>query len=204
MPRDATLTRERLVRAAQRRFARDGVAGARLADVVRDAGQSNDSAVGYHFGSREGLLRAVVDQHMATMESSRARTLEALGSADVMTVVRLVVEPTAALLGTPGGRDFLRITEQLAGSAGVRRGEPAGVLRGTALSAQLDRLEELLVARMPRRLARERVAALVRFLTASLAERARNREHQPRQGVGHDRYVAELVAMLAGAMTAIS
>jgi AcrR family transcriptional regulator len=202
VPRDATLTRQRLVRAGERRFARDGVTAARLSDVVREAGQGNDSAVGYHFGSREGLLRAIVERHLAEMEAERADTLEHLAEASLQEVVSMVVVPTARLLATPEGRDFLRITEQLAGLAGVRAGVPAEAIRGTALAAQLTRLEGLLAGPLTRALARERVAALVRFLTASLAERARGVESGRRQQVGHHRYVADLVAMLAAAMAA--
>ena len=69
MPRDATDTREALIRAGERRFAADGIAGARLADIVRDAGQGNDSAVGLQLlddvdlvrVSRERLVDGVVD-----------------------------------------------------------------------------------------------------------------------------------------------
>jgi AcrR family transcriptional regulator len=202
MPRDATRTREALLRAAERRFARDGVAGARMSDVVRDAGQRNDSAVGYHFGSREGLLRALVDRHLAVMEETRAAAAGQLASADLATLVALVVEPTAALLATPAGRDFLRITEQLAAYAGVRTGRPALALRGTVLADQLAALETCLTARMSRPRARERVAAMVTFLTASLAERARSVESGRRQALSHRRYVAELVTMLTGALDA--
>ena len=71
MARDATRTRSRLLRAGEQRFARDGVSGARMSDVVRDAGQANDSAVGYHFGSRQGLLEAIVAKHVAAMDERR-------------------------------------------------------------------------------------------------------------------------------------
>jgi AcrR family transcriptional regulator len=202
MPRDATRTREALLRAAERRFARDGVAGARMSDVVRDAGQRNDSAVGYHFGSREGMLRAIVARHLATMEAGRATSAGRLADADLRTIVGFVVEPTAALLASPSGRDFLRITEQLAAYAGVRTGRPALAIRGTVLADQLAALEARLEERMPRPMARERVAALVTFLTASLAERARSVETGRRPVLSHRRYVAELVTMLTGALDA--
>jgi AcrR family transcriptional regulator len=202
MPRDATRTREALIRAAERRFARDGIAGARMRDILDEARQGNDSAVGYHFGSRDGLLRAIVERHLATMEELRAASTEDLAGADLATLVRLVVEPTAALLRTPPGRDFLRITGQLAAHSGVRSGRPALAIRGTVLAAQLDALQRRLEERMPRREARERAAALVTFLTASLAERARSVESGRRQTLSHRRYVSELVRMLTGALAA--
>lgn len=199
MARDATQTRARLIRAGERRFARDGVAGAKLSDIVRDAGQRNDSAVGYHFGSREGLLVAIVAQHMSTMEERR----QVPGpDADLATVVRAIVEPTASLLGTEEGRDFLRIMEQLAGWSGVATGTPNDVLVGTTVGRQLDQLEALLLPRLGRLLARESIALMVTFLTAALAERARSRDAGIRQRLGHDRFVDRLCAVLASGLAA--
>jgi AcrR family transcriptional regulator len=197
--RDATQTRARLLRAGEKRFARDGVAGAKLSDVVRDAGQRNDSAVGYHFGSRQGLLAEIVAKHMAVMEEKRE--VPAPG-ADLVEVVRLIVAPTADLLGTEDGRDFLRIIEQLAGWSGVGTGHPNEVLSGTVIGAQLDRLHGLLEPPLGTTLARERIALLVTFLTAALAERARAREEGTRQRLGHERFVHHLVNVLSGGLSA--
>jgi AcrR family transcriptional regulator len=197
--RDATQTRARLLRAGEVRFARDGVAGAKLSDVVRDAGQRNDSAVGYHFGSRQGLLVAIVAKHMAEMEQHRT-VPEA--DADLTEVVHAVVAPTAALLATEEGRDFLRIMEQLAGWSGLGTGRPNEVLTGTVIGAQLERLSDLLEPGLGTGLTRERIALLVTFLTAALAERARAREAGARQRLGHERFVQHLVNVLSGALSA--
>lgn len=202
MPRDATATRERLLRAAERRFAVDGVAGARMSDVVRDAGQANDAAVSYHFGSREGLLREVVDRHVSAMEAVRARQGIDADGADVLALIRAIVVPTAALLRTAEGRDFLRIVEQLAAFSGVRRGRIAARIEGSVLAVQLGRLEELVAATQGRPIARERLGGLVTFLSAGLAERARFLETGRRPALAHARYVEQLVAMLAAAMEA--
>jgi len=189
-----------LIRAAERRFAIDGVNGAKTADIVRDAGQRNDSAIGYHFGSRQGLLEEIIDRHMDTMEAVRQASLGTLAQAQHAEVVRAVVAPTAELLRSDEGRDFLRIAQQLADWAGVRTGRPAVPIQGTAIAAQLARLEELLLQDLPRTVARERVAALVTFLTGSLAERARSIDAGRRQPLSHERYVDNLTAMLAAAI----
>jgi AcrR family transcriptional regulator len=197
--RDATQTRARLLRAGERRFARDGVGGAKLSDIVRDAGQRNDSAVGYHFGSREGLLAAIVDKHMALMEADRA--VPAAG-AGVIAVVRAIVVPTAARLRTEDGRDFLRIIEQLAPWSGIGTGHPNQVLSGTVLGTQLASLQVVLEPRLGTILARERSALLVTFLTAALAQRARSREEGTRQRLNHERFVDHLVNVLSGGLSA--
>jgi AcrR family transcriptional regulator len=198
MARDATQTRARLIRAAERRFAREGVAGARLSDIVRDAGQANESAVSYHFGSRDGLLDAIVAQHMAVMEAYRTPP----SSSDLADLVREAVVPTARLLTTDHGRDFLRIIDQLAGYSGIGARAFAEPLRGTILERQLVALQEHLRPRLGRRVADARVATMVLFLTGSLAERARSLGPGGKTTLGHDRYVEELVLMLTGALAA--
>lgn len=199
MARDATQTRARLIRAGEQRFARDGVGGAKLSDVVRDAGQRNDSAIGYHFGSRQGLLVAIVTKHMAEMERHRVVPPE---GADLRAVVGAIVGPTAELLATEDGRDFLRIMDQLAAWSGVGTTTPNEVLTGTVIGEQLRLLLQLLEARIEPALARERVALLVTFLTAALAERARSREAGTRQRLNHERFVEHLVNVLSGALGA--
>ncbi|MCW2784580.1 MAG: TetR/AcrR family transcriptional regulator, partial [Marmoricola sp.] len=186
MARDATQTRARLIRAGERRFARDGVAGARLSEIVREAGQRNDSAVGYHFGSRQGLLAAIVAKHMEAMEAHR-RVPD--GDAGLVEVVEAIVVPTAALLATDEGRDFLRIMVQLAPWSGLGSGHPNEVLAGTLIGDQLALLDRHLVPVLGRTVARERTALLVTFLTAALAERARAREAGARQRLNHDHFV---------------
>lgn len=199
MARDATLTRARLIRAGERRFARDGVAGARLSDIVRDAGQANDSAVNYHFGSRQGLLAAIAERHVAAMDAKR-RIPPA--DATLREVVAAVVAPTAALLATEDGRDFLRIMEQVADWSGLGTGRPNALLEGTVLAEQLRHLGAHLVALVGPVLARERAALLVTFLTGALAERARSRASGRRQRINHEGFVAHLVDVLTGALSA--
>jgi AcrR family transcriptional regulator len=128
MARTATLTRSRLLRAGEQRFARDGVTGARMSDVVRDAGQANDSAVGYHFGSRQGLLDAIVSKHVAAMDGRRALPSREAG---LRALVDAIVGPTAHLLATEDGRDFLRITE----GSPIRRIGHERWLRNVAVAA---------------------------------------------------------------------
>lgn len=206
MPRDATPTREKLLRAGERLFARDGVDGARVRDIVELAGQANDSAVSYHFGSRQGLLEAIIDKHMGHMEVARQAALENLDARrdpdGLAAVVRAIVAPTAERLHTADGRDFLRIIVQLAGNAGVRSRTTPGPLRGTALARQLTLLEEALTERLPEAIALERVATVIALLTAALAERARRIDARRRVLLAHDAFVGNLEAMIVAALQA--
>ena len=58
-------TTTRLRRTAERLFAARGLDGVSLRQITRDAGQRNSTALQYHFGSRDGLVRAVLDHHLA-------------------------------------------------------------------------------------------------------------------------------------------
>ncbi|MFC6343132.1 TetR family transcriptional regulator, partial [Nocardioides hankookensis] len=69
-------TRTALVEAAARTFAEDGVQNASLVEVTRRAGQRNRGAVHYHFGSRDGLLVAVLEQHTAFLATREGELLE--------------------------------------------------------------------------------------------------------------------------------
>ena len=67
-------TRELMLDAAERLFAEKGIDATTVSEVHRIAGQSNKSAVHYHFGSREGLVQAVVARHHEVQEARRAPT----------------------------------------------------------------------------------------------------------------------------------
>jgi len=172
-----------------------------MSDVVRDAGQANDSAVGYHFGSRQGLLDAIVAKHVTAMDQKRELPPREAG---LRALVDAIVGPTADLLATDDGRDFLRITEQLADWSGVGSGHPAEPLRGTVIGTQLEALTRRLGERIGMPLSRERVALMVTFLTGALGARARSVESGSRQRMSHERFVDHLVDVLTGALTARS
>ena len=65
MPRPATVTRaskatrEKIIKAASDAFARNGYEGASIRTIVAEA-DVNQAAISYHFGSKEGLYRAVL------------------------------------------------------------------------------------------------------------------------------------------------
>ena len=78
MPRSAKVTRaskatrEKIIRAASRAFARHGYDGASIRIIVA-AADVNQAAVNYHFGSKEGLYRAVLQAALlALMDSDDA------------------------------------------------------------------------------------------------------------------------------------
>src|ERR1700748_2640608 len=63
-------TRERILAAAVRRIASEGIDGVRIARIAMDAGVST-SLVHYHFASREELLAEAVDYSYAHAGDTR-------------------------------------------------------------------------------------------------------------------------------------
>src|SRR2546425_12152800 len=124
MPRDASKTREKLVDAAARAFAEDGVFSASLVDITRKAGQRNRGALHYHFGSREAVLCAVLERHVEFLAHREgellAKALQAPDD-DVGAVVEAIVRPAAELAASGWrGRACLLIVAELAGEDPAR------------------------------------------------------------------------------------
>jgi len=66
-------TRELIMAAAERLFAEHGIAAVSSRQIAEAAGQGNTAVVGYHFGTKEGLIRAIFQRHSEEIEVIRAR-----------------------------------------------------------------------------------------------------------------------------------
>ena len=70
-------TKERILDAAERLFGERGFVGTSTRAVTSGAGV-NLAAVHYHFGSKEALLRAVIDRRVAPINQERLKRLDRL------------------------------------------------------------------------------------------------------------------------------
>ena len=67
----ADATRTALLTAAERLFAEHGLDAVSNRQISEAAGQANNYAVGYHFGSRTDLLRALLQSHVVPLDEIR-------------------------------------------------------------------------------------------------------------------------------------
>ena len=116
-------TRESLLDAAESLFAEHGIQAASLRAITQKAG-ANLAAVHYHFGSKEGLVKAVFSRRIKPLNQERLRLLEAcdLDAADgVEQVLHAFLAPVLRMSAeTPeGAKDFA----QLMGRAFTEPGE---------------------------------------------------------------------------------
>lgn len=112
--------RDALRRTAEQLFAAHGVDGVSVRQITRDAGQRNSTAVAYHFGSRDGLLRAVLEHHLdhvllrheALLE--RYRDAPPTGPAGLLDLADVLVMPLCAELDcADGGPEFLQVAAEV-------------------------------------------------------------------------------------------
>ncbi len=96
-------TRERILSAAERLFAEHGVSAVSNRQVSEAAGQGNNAAVGYHFGTKADLVRAIARRHAEPVDRIRERMLAGIGdSADVRDWVACLVRPVTEHLAAQG------------------------------------------------------------------------------------------------------
>jgi AcrR family transcriptional regulator len=75
----ASVTREAILAAAERLFAEHGVYAVSNRQVSEAAGQGNNAAVGYHFGTKGDLVRAIEQKHRIPIERLLARMVSEVG-----------------------------------------------------------------------------------------------------------------------------
>src|SRR5438067_4246868 len=96
-------TRDAILAAAERLFAEHGVVAVSNRQVSEAAGQGNNTAVGYHFGTKADLVRAIVRKHAEPIEQARLRMLTEIGdSTDLRDWVACLVRPTTEHLAAVG------------------------------------------------------------------------------------------------------
>ena len=113
-------TRERILSAATQLFAAQGFNGVSLRQLTTEAGV-NLASVGYHFGSKEGLVAAIFDRHCQPMMDDRRRRLAACAEKPgrpplLEQIIEAFVTPAISVTADTagGGATFSRLRAVLA------------------------------------------------------------------------------------------
>jgi len=112
-------TRQRLLVVAERLFAERGIGFVSVRDITTEA-RANTAAINYHFGSKDGLLEAIIVERAAQLGRRRNELLDAIeASAEpqlrdlVAALVVTIAELAADHAG--GGRHWIRVKADLRG-----------------------------------------------------------------------------------------
>jgi AcrR family transcriptional regulator len=92
-------TRRQIMDAAERLYAEEGLYAVSARQISAAAGQGNNAAVGYHFGTKADLVRAIVRRHSEPTEALRLAMVERVaGSGEVRDWIGCLVRPATAHL----------------------------------------------------------------------------------------------------------
>ncbi|GAA1310167.1 helix-turn-helix domain-containing protein [Saccharothrix xinjiangensis] len=167
-------TRELILATAERLFAERGVHAVSNRQVGEAAGQGNNFAVGYHFGSRAELVRAIIRRHAEPVERARVRMLAGIaGGGQVRDWVACLVRPFTehlAALGSPSW--YARFGAQVMTDPALRRVVVDDALGAASVRRILDGLNRRLPA-LPLPVYLERSAMTRHLVMHTCAERER-------------------------------
>ncbi|WIX84830.1 TetR/AcrR family transcriptional regulator [Amycolatopsis sp. DG1A-15b] len=169
----AQATRERLLVAAERLYAEHGVPAVSNRQIGEAAGQGNNTAVGYHFGTRTELVRAIVRKHTGPIERLRGRRLDEGGHAGLRDWLGCLVHPTTehlAELGAPTW--FARFAAQVMTEPSLRTVAIEETLTSPSLARTLAGLYRCLPG-LPAEVRAERNDITRLVLMNAMAERER-------------------------------
>lgn len=193
---------ERISEVAERLFARRGLGAVSLREVSAASGQRNTSAVQYHFGSKQGLIEAILRRRIEPVNErrlARLADLERAGQAqDLRALVEAMVYPLTESL-KPGSCYVRFVAQTLADPVQSQ-------IMSFRLGVQdaMDQINTRIVAQsrgLPASLCVQRLFFAARLWVQALAEHERELENgQPSMPTAA--LAAELVDLVVGMISA--
>lgn len=129
-------TRAALIGVAERLFAEKGLGGVSVRDITRTAGARNESALHYHFGGLEALIKEVFASRYHQIEASRLAWLERIDAEglgmDLMQLMKASIGPLMEACREKDGRLYARFINQLSADP---RFDVAAIVREAGLTS---------------------------------------------------------------------
>jgi AcrR family transcriptional regulator len=180
VPRDGEPTRRRILDTALRRFADDRLNGVSLNEIVSEAGQRNASALQYHFGNREGLIKAILEEFTPPILARRQELLAiAEASPEAQPAAEAFVVPLGELLfGDWRQLCFIDVATQLWSDPGRRIPELTALTGDTAAFRAIEMAQSRLPELPPKvRFLRARISALM--VMHAIADKSKSMRARP-------------------------
>lgn len=184
-----------------------GIDQVSLNEISRTSDHHNRSAVQYHFGSRDALVRALFARTNVPIDAERSALLDHLeatnGPLSAREAIQVIVGPLARRLHTAEGRRFLRLGGQLLNHPNYNADARDALQLNTSIMRCAAYIRPIL-AHLPPAIAIERASQMTGFTVRSLADEARllDTANPPRPVLTPDAFVANLVDVLLGMLGA--
>lgn len=200
-------TAVQLLDAAERLFAERGLDRVSLREIGAACGQRNSSVVHYHFGTREVMLRAVLERRLRPIDALRHRWLDNFEAGPEVRNAAALVRVSAGVLaevvrGESWGPDYVRMAAQTASTPGQELDQ----LVNPELRSSIWRTHQLLRDRLPGLDDADfahRLRLVSHTLTLAVARWIRwHGRVTPDNAVSYDSMVASTLAFVAAGMVA--
>ena len=203
------LGRSALLDAAAVLMDEQGIDNVSLNEISRASGHRNRSAVSYHFGSRDAVIRELVDRTMNIIDAERNALLDHLETTGAPLTERaaldVAVGPFTRQLRTEEGRRYVRLCAQLIDHPRFVA-DPGQIAAANSSVQRCARYLAPAVAGLPPDVAAERGSQVAGFLVRACADQARllDTDPPPRPVLGIEAFTANLVDVLLGILQAPS
>lgn len=189
--------------AAEQLFAHRGIAAVSVRDIVAAAGQRNISAVHYYFGSKHGLVQALLRHRMQSINERRTARLDALGRSGVTQDLRTLVEAWVCPLveSVVKGSHYARFIARALASYADDAVRTLDVPETVALRQVRAQLEAAL-SQLPVAIRRQRLRLAVNTWTQAAATYEQDLEQGQQQVLEPTLWAEDLVNMIVGMLSA--
>lgn len=164
-------TRILLLETAERLFAQRGFEAVTAADIRSASGQRNASVVTYYFGSKENLLKAILDHRLPAISAARdAMIHEKLGGRDRLTArdaLWCLVQPLADALRS--GNHYVGLLDRLLETDMIASIFGSAAPRGNSSGFAIDRAFLSILGDVPEEFRRRRIMMVYESVLRTLA-----------------------------------
>jgi AcrR family transcriptional regulator len=193
--------REQLVDIAERLAATRGLAATSLRDIQVESGQQNKSVVQYYFGSKAGLMEAIMDARMGPINLKRLAILEQLGEhPGLRDLVEAFVVPLAEVTVLERRSYWARFLLQGTFDPAHRH-----LVQTSSAASSFRAVRSRLIAELtdlPPRVRAHRVDRMVEFIVVALATAEESRAAGKLSHAAAVQYVADVVDMSCALLSA--
>jgi AcrR family transcriptional regulator len=184
-----------------------GIDNVSLNQINRASGHRNRSAVSYHFGSRDAVVRELIGRTMTVLDAERNALLDHLETTGAAlterTVLEVAVSPFTRQLRSEEGRRYLRLCSQLVNHPRFVA-DPQQITSANSSVQRCARHLAPAFAHLPAELAAERASQMAGFVVRACGDQARllDTDPPPRPVLPISAFTANLVDVLLAILQA--